>query len=41
MLADGGKVDYPIHDTFWGARFGLVTHRYGTYWQLNCEKKQA
>jgi PhnB protein len=40
-LADGGKVDYPLHDTFWGARFGMVMDRYGLHWQLNCEKKQA
>jgi PhnB protein len=40
-LADGGKVDYPLHDTFWGARFGMVTDRYDLHWQLNCEKKQA
>ena len=40
-LAEGGKVDYALHDTFWGARFGMATDRYGIHWQLNCDKKPA
>ena len=41
VLADGGKVDLALQDTFWGARFGIVTDRYGIHWQLNCDKKPA
>ena len=38
-LADGGNVGMPIAETFWAARFGMVTDRFGTHWMVNCEKK--
>lgn len=34
-LADGGTVTMPLQDTFWGARFGMVTDRYGINWMLH------
>jgi PhnB protein len=40
-LADGGAVIMPLHDAFWGAKFGIVTDRYGVQWLFNCELKQA
>lgn len=36
-LSDGGNVEMALADTFWGARFGMVTDRYGINWMLNCE----
>lgn len=38
-LAQGGKVTLPLEDSFWGARFGLVTDRFGMDWMLNCPLK--
>ena len=40
-LAEGGKVTMPLQDTFWGARFGMLTDKFGVNWMLNCEIKQA
>ncbi len=37
-LADGGTVQMPIQKTFWAARFGMVTDRFGTPWMVNCEQ---
>lgn len=42
-LAEGGNVEMPMTDTFWGARFGMLTDRYGVDWMINCrlEPSQA
>jgi PhnB protein len=37
-LAEGGKVEMAIQETFWANRFGTLTDRYGTPWMINCEK---
>ena len=37
-LAEGGKVELPIQETFWARRFGMLTDRFGTPWMVNCEK---
>jgi PhnB protein len=39
-LSAGGKVNMPLADTFWGARFGMLTDAYGIEWMFNCEKKK-
>ena len=36
-LAENGTVGMPIQQTFWAARFGMVTDRFGTPWMVNCE----
>jgi PhnB protein len=36
-LADGGEVSMPLQETFWAARFGMLTDRFGTRWLINCE----
>lgn len=36
-LAEGGERTHPIAYTFWGARFGEVTDRYGHHWLLHFE----
>jgi PhnB protein len=37
-LAENGTVRMPIQETFWAARFGMLTDRFGTPWMINCEK---
>ncbi len=36
-LAEGGEIRMPLEDTFWGARFGMLTDKYGIEWMINCE----
>jgi PhnB protein len=40
-LAEGGKVSMPLNDTFWGARFGMLTDKYGINWMFNCDKPKS
>lgn len=37
VLAQGGRVTMPLQDTFWGAKFGMLTDKYGIKWMLNCD----
>jgi PhnB protein len=37
-LGEGGKVTMELQDTFWGARFGMLTDRFGVQWMLNWDK---
>ncbi|HMS65051.1 MAG TPA: VOC family protein [Ignavibacteria bacterium] len=39
-LSEGGKVMMEMQDTFWGARFGMFTDKYGINWMINCEIKK-
>ena len=39
-LSAGGTVTMPLETTFWGARFGMLTDRFGISWMLNCQLKQ-
>lgn len=34
-LGEGGKVGMPLGDQFWGARFGMLTDKFGIHWMLN------
>jgi PhnB protein len=34
-LSEGGRVDQPLEDTFWGARFGMLVDRFGIHWMFN------
>jgi len=36
-LAEGGRIDMPIAQTFFAARFGMLTDRYGIAWMVNCD----
>ncbi|HQZ70213.1 MAG: VOC family protein [Anaerolineae bacterium] len=38
-LADGGKVEMPLADMFWGDYFGSLEDRFGTRWMFNCGEK--
>jgi PhnB protein len=37
-IGEKGKVTMPLQDTFWGARFGMLTDRFGINWMFNFEK---
>lgn len=34
-LAAGGNITMPVQDTFWGARFGMTTDKFGVHWMFN------
>src|SRR5215217_4920070 len=40
-LAEDGTITMPLADQFWGARFGMLTDRFGFNWMLNCQKPQS
>lgn len=35
-LAEGGQVLMPVANTFWGAKFGMLTDAYGMSWMFSC-----
>lgn len=37
-LADHGKVEMPLQETFWAVKFGVVIDRFGVPWMVNCAK---
>lgn len=38
-LSEGGTVDMPLQDMFWGAYFGSCTDKFGVRWMFNCANK--
>ncbi|MDO8989528.1 MAG: VOC family protein [Sideroxyarcus sp.] len=38
-LADGGKVEMPLQEMFWGGYFGSLVDKFGVCWMFNCESK--
>jgi PhnB protein len=34
-LADGGKVEMPLQEVFWGGKFGMLTDRFGIDWLVS------
>ena len=36
-LASGGNVEMPLTDMFWGAKFGMLTDKFGIDWMINCQ----
>jgi PhnB protein len=41
QFAQGGTVTMDLQDTFWGARFGMLTDRFGIDWMFNYDKPAA
>lgn len=39
-LSEGGKVDMPMQEMFWGDYFGSFTDKYGVGWMINCSEKK-
>jgi PhnB protein len=37
-IGEKGQVTMPLQDTFWGARFGMLTDQFGINWMFNFEK---
>jgi PhnB protein len=35
-LGQGGRVRFPVGTAPWGARFGMLTDKFGIQWLLNC-----
>lgn len=38
-LSEGGKVEMPLQEMFWGDYFGSLRDRFGTCWMFNCASK--
>ena len=38
-LAEGGKVNMPLQDMFWGDYFGDCVDRFGVQWMFSCSSK--
>lgn len=38
-LSEGGKVEMPLTEMFWGDYFGSLTDKFGTLWMFNCTSK--
>ncbi|UOQ72710.1 VOC family protein [Hymenobacter cellulosilyticus] len=41
QFAEGGTIIMPLEDTFWGARFGMLTDQFGIDWMFNYDKPAA
>ncbi len=39
MLAEGGRVEMPLAETFWANRFGMLVDRFGIPWMINSGSK--
>jgi PhnB protein len=39
-LAQDGNITMPLNETFWAARFGMLTDKFGINWMFNCEMKK-
>ena len=40
-LSEGAKITMELQDTFWGARFGMLTDKFGINWMFNHDKEQS
>ncbi len=40
-FAAKGKVTMDLQDTFWGAKFGMLTDQFGVQWMFNWDKPKA
>jgi PhnB protein len=39
-LSEGGKVEMPMQDMFWGDYFGSFSDKFGVQWMINCTSKE-
>ncbi len=39
LLAEGGRVDMPMQEMFWGDYFGSLVDKFGVQWMFNCASK--
>ena len=40
-LAEGGAVEMPLADAFWGAYFGMLKDKFGIRWMVNYDQRYA
>ena len=40
-LAEGGKIEMPLADAFWGSYFGMVQDKFGIRWMVSYEYEQG
>lgn len=40
-LAEGGVIQMPLAETFWGAYFGMCVDKFGVTWMVNLELAQS
>lgn len=40
-IGEGGKVTMVLQETFWGARFGMLSDKFGINWMFNYDKKDG
>jgi PhnB protein len=40
-MLEGGNITMPLEDTFWGARFGMLTDKFGVCWMFNWDRPGA
>lgn len=38
-LSEGGKVEMPLQEMFWGDYFGSCADKFGVQWMFNCTEK--
>lgn len=38
-LSEGGKIEMPLQEMFWGGYFGSLTDQFGIRWMFNCANK--
>ena len=38
-LSEGGKIEMPLQEMFWGDYFGSCKDKYGVQWMFNCSSK--
>lgn len=39
-LSEGGTVDMPLQEMFWGDYFGSCADKFGVHWMVNCSSKE-
>lgn len=39
LLSEGGTVEMPLGDMFWGAYFGSLRDKFGVQWMINCAER--
>lgn len=39
-LAENGKINLPLQETFWAVRFAMLVDRFGIPWMINVGKEQ-
>jgi PhnB protein len=40
-MSAGGNITMPLEDTFWGARFGMLTDKFSVCWMFNWDRPGA